>query len=378
MARLLWVSPHLRSGPLHDGASHELASIRYRLLMPARALAALGVESEVLDPAGLSKVSDFDPGPFAAIVIGKLAHDDPQTVRVLGVRILDLVKTARARGVRTIADVCDDRFAHAVLGPYWSELVRSVDHVVTCSDELAGIIRERTAVAVSCVGDPVEGAQAAARFVPPRRRGWLARVAGRTGFAAAAARPLRVLWYGHPTNFDELAAFVPRLAAWAQSQTRIDRIEFTIVSAPGFGAEAFAARSTDAGANRMQVLFVPWSRDTQARALEACDLVVIPATLDSAEKRVKSANRLTEALWAGRHVLAHPVPAYLPFRECAWIGEDLLAGLAAALDAPQPVSERIRNGQGLIGRDYSPQAVGARWAQIACGWQTSVTTAPHA
>ncbi len=73
--------------------------------------------------------------------------------------------------------------------------------------------------------------------------------------------------------------------------------------------------------------------------------MVIPAILDSKEKRVKSANRLTGALWAGRAVFAHPVPSYLEFIDHAWISEDLFSGIAAALRDPQRAERQIRGGQ---------------------------------
>jgi hypothetical protein len=354
MNKLLWVTPSLPSGPLPDAAGHELASLRYRLLLPARALAGMGIASAILNPAdAAAELPACD-----ALVVGKLAHDKPEVVDALGRDILALVGAARARGVRTVADVCDDRFAHPVLGAYWRELVRRVDCVATGSDALAAIVRTHTAVPVSTIDDPVEGERGAPCFAPPPRRGWLARLTG------APPSALKLLWYGHQSNLDEVAAMLPALAAWARAQAAVDAVELDIVSAGGFGAEALAARHQD---GPLRLRFTPWSLAARQQALRDCDMVIIPATLDSAEKRVKSANRLTEALWAGRHVLAHPVPSYLAFRDCAWISEDLIAGLGAALRHPAGVLRQLQAAQGLVESRCSPQAIARLWAGAAGG-----------
>jgi glycosyltransferase involved in cell wall biosynthesis len=246
-----------------------------------------------------------------------------------------------------------------MLGGYWRELVRRVDLVVAGSDQLAELVRAHTAVPVTTIGDPVEGARAEARFAPPPARNWFARLSG------ATTRPLSLLWYGHQSNLDEVAAFLPALRAWIAGQDRVDSVELELVSASGFGAEEAAARIGLEGALRMR--FTSWSMAAQQQALRDCDLVVIPATVDAAQKRVKTANRLTEALWAGRPVLAHAVPSYLEFADCAWIGEDLAAGLDVALRHPEAVVRQVRAGQDLVGRRYSPEAVGALWAQAVRG-----------
>ena len=361
MDKLLWLTPCLHSGPLRDGLSHDLASVRYRLLSPARTLARTGFSSDIINPAEAQDVSGLDLSGYAAMVIGKHAHSDPAVVKALGDRFIELAKIAHGQGVRTIADVCDDRFEHPLLGAYWRELVQRVDHVVAGSEELAQIARKHTAARVTTIADPVEGERADARFGPPRRRGAIARMTG------AAPQSLKLLWYGHQSNLDEIEQFLPKLAAWAGAQNTVDALTLTIVSASGFGAEDFTACHGGAGQGPLHVAFTPWSAVAQQQALRDCDLVIIPATLVSAEKRVKTANRLTEALWAGRHVLAHPVPSYLEFRDCAWISEDLIAGLGAALRHPAGVLRQVQAGQEVISRRYSPQAVGQLWSDAVRG-----------
>ena len=60
-----------------------------------------------------------------------------------------------------------------------------------------------------------------------------------------------------------------------------------------------------------------WSLDAQWRRLRACDAVIIPSLQDSI-KQVKSANRMVEALWAGRPAVARNHVQY--DRLCAGLG----------------------------------------------------------
>jgi len=359
MSRLLWLTPGLASGAVPGIAGQETASLRYRVLSPAHVLAQAGVASVVLNPADAAALDAIDWPACQALVIGKLAHDDPAVVGALGAAMLAIVAQAGSAGVRRIADVCDDRFDHPLLGAYWRELVARVDHVVAGSAELAVIVGAHTAAPVTTIGDPVEGERADAHFAPPQARGWLGRLSG------APLRPLKLLWYGHQSNLDEVAAFVPALAAWTGAQTRVDAVELELVTAAGFGAEALVGRN--AGEVALRLRFTPWSLAAQQQALRDCDLVVIPATVNNAQKRAKTANRLTEALWAGRPVLAHAVPSYREFEQCAWIGEDLIAGLGVALRDPDAPLRQVRAGQDIVGRCYSPAAVGAAWARVVRG-----------
>jgi len=360
VTRVLWVTATLDSGPLADGTSHDSASVRYRLLLPAHAMARMGIASDIANPEATINPADIEFAAYQAIVIGKYSHYDPGQARAAGASIIALAARAKARGVRIIADVCDDRFDHPLLGAYWRELVGMVDHVVAGSDEMADVARRRTRSRVTTIADPVEGARGTPFFAPPRRR-WLER------FRTVRARPLRLLWYGHQSNLDEVTEFLPRLAAWANSQKSVDSIAFAVMCAPGHGAEEFVAHYGAGPRGTPQIAFLPWSTAAQAQALRECDMVVIPATLDRAEKRAKSANRLTEAVWAGRLVLAHPVPSYLEFRDCASIGEDLTGNLSAVLKRPAWVLPALKAGQEIIGRRYSPEAIGQLWAAVARG-----------
>ncbi|HSA88794.1 MAG TPA: hypothetical protein VLF42_02735 [Burkholderiales bacterium] len=317
--RVVWVS----FAPLRKtaaGYTSDVASVRYRLTLPAQATPG-------------SKLTHIGPGAnrrtllerFAgadAVVLGKLFD------RSLVPPALELAAELRKRGVKVIADYCDDHFLHPALGPGYRALANAVDAVVASTPGLAEVLRLQTPVPVSVVTDPVEGE----RGEP----------------SAALAQPVRLLWFGHPLNLDTLPLGLSQL----------EKVNFslTIVTSPGAGAETLGQR------------FRAWSAAAVFEELRRCDAVVIPSNPHDPRKAVKSPNRFTESLWAGRFVVAHPLPAYEPLADYGWVGEHLGDGVAWLLGHFDEARERVRAGQEVVAREFSPEAIGRAWlAAIGAG-----------
>jgi glycosyltransferase involved in cell wall biosynthesis len=176
---------------------------------------------------------------------------------------------------------------------------------------------------VSVVTDPVEGERGEPR--------------------ASIAPPPRLLWFGHPLNLDTLPFGLYQLA-----ERRIN-FALTVLTAPGSGAEQLGHR------------FRAWSTAALFEELRECDAVIIPSNPDDPRKSVKSPNRFTEALWAGRFAIAHPLPAYEPLGDYGWVGADLGDGLAWLLDNFGEAVERVRAGQQVVAEQFSAAAVARAW-----------------
>lgn len=318
--RVVWVS----FAPLRKtatGLSSDVASVRYRLTLPSQAVPG-------------SKVTYLGPGANRRTLLERFAGADAVVFgKLLEMSLvqpaLELAAELRKRGVRIIADYCDDHFLHPVIGPGYRALANAADAVVASTPGLAEVLRTQTLARVSVVGDPVEGERG-----DPK---------------ASIARPPRLLWFGHPLNLDTLPFGLSQL-----TERKID-FALTIVTSPGAGAETLGHR------------WCPWSTQAVFEELRRCDAVIIPSNPHDPRKAVKSPNRFTESVWAGRFVVAHPLPAYEPLAGYGWVGEHLGDGIAWLLEHFEEAVQRMRAGQEAVARQFSPEAIGRAWQSVIAG-----------
>ena len=318
--RVVWVSfLPLRKTPRGTTADH--ASTRYRLLIPAQAIP--GSKVTYLGAATNRRTALERFAGAEAVVLGKFV--DPP----LGALALDLAAALQKAGIRVVADFSDDHFDEAGLGPFYKALANTADAVVAATPGLAETLKENTPVPVTAITDPVEGRRGDAR--------------------ETVRRPPQLLWFGHPNNLRTLALGMPQIERSSPDA------QLTIMTAPG------------AEANSPQFRIRDWSLEALFEELRDCDAVIIPSDPHDPRKAVKSPNRFTESLWAGRFVIAHPLPAYEPLGAYGWVGEDLGKGLAWLLDNPEAAAARVRKGQDVVAEHFSPSAIGRAWQHAIAG-----------
>lgn len=315
--RIVWVS----FAPLRKtqaGYTSDLASVRYRITIPAQAIA--GSKVTYLGPGAnrrtlLERFADAD-----AVVFGKVF--DPS----LAQSALEIAGELRKREVRIVADFSDDHFVNPTLGPIYRAFANVADAVVASTAGLAEVLKSQTPIPVTVVGDPVEGARGEPR--------------------GGIEPPPRLLWFGHPLNLDVLPLGLDQI-----NERRIP-FALTVITAPGAGAQTLGHR------------FLPWSTEAVFDELRACDAVIIPSDPHDPRKVVKSANRFTEGLWAGRFVIAHPLPSYEPLAGYGWVGEDLGQGVQWLLEHFDEALGRIRAGQEWVAQNCSPAAIARAWEAV--------------
>ena len=345
--QVLWVADPTDGPPDVDPArlvSSRLASQRLRIGIPARELARAGIRQRV---SSLSEQApddlDADVAVFSKILPRSAAHVE---------RHIEFAQTLSARGVKVAVDVCDNHFGEAAF-PYLQRLIAISDGVIANSSAMADIVAAHTERDAVIIPDPVEMARQVPRFEPQVRRGLLRGLQGR----------VKLLWFGGaPQNYAYLRNWLPRLAAMGGKSLQL---ELHVVAAPLAEIEADLTRHQ--GTDNLFMRFTAWSPAVLAAALADCDLVIIPGDPADPLKTGVSANRLAESIQAGRFAVASGMPSYWEFREGAWIGDDLLAGLQWALANQREAQKRIAYGQTLIDKHYLPSVVGAAWMAVFTG-----------
>jgi hypothetical protein len=310
--------------------------------------------------------------PPGIAIFGKLSNSDQNLLAAQIRANLELAASLKTAGTSIVTDFCDNHFADPLRGDYARALLGFADLVVVNTQKMREMVAAQTAKPLQVIPDPIEGPGGPPRFEVPRppRQGLLGRLSGRQGIPA---KPLELLWFGHQSGLAALHRLAPEL----ESVARTVPLSLEIVCAPGFGGEELAAALEVRG--QLKARFTPWSIEETWSALQRCDLVVLPAVPGDPLVATKSANRLTETIWAGRYALAHPVPAYEAFADCAWVSEDLATGLRWALRNPELVTQQIANGRQMIREQLLPASVALQWENaLRAATATSSTPAPAA
>jgi hypothetical protein len=319
----------LEQGP--QGLTSKMASMRYRALVPARELQRLGHEARIV-------VSG--EGAWADAEVDGLRCDVAVVSKSFNASTEELAAKLRARGARIVVDVCDDHFGHPEYGAHFERLIAMADRLVASTERMAAVIRERSGRDAVVVSDPVEGVRRAPAFAP---------------------KPpfLRLLWFGNVLSGMSLAERIGELHELGATHP----VRLAIMTAPAPPVIALVDRiNREAARGRVRAVFAEWSEAALSAALLGNEAIWIPSRVGERES-VKSPNRLLEGLWAGRLVVADPVPSYLPFAEYSQVGKGLAGGMAAALADPAMTLARLIAGQAAVERSHAPAVIGKAWAQ---------------
>jgi len=359
--RIIWISDTAPAGVTTDAGyfdHHRQASMRFRIGVPARALAALGVESGFVGLDTPAVLEQLVPDRVDAVVFSKLSTPRGPTFDAFASAYLGTADHARAHGLPIVVDLVDNVLA-TDRRDFFAELLMRADAVTVASEALADVCRRHTPLPVYVVPDPVEGERRPPRFAPPR-----APLLSRLGVTRAPAPALRLLWFGGQyRNFTHLGAVFPALSELTTAQP----LELVVVMGRD---ERILRELAAARARGLPARFVEWSLETIAAELERCDLVLLPADLGDEMRAAASPNRVARALWAGRMVIASPLPSYVAFREAALLSADPADAIRWALSHPGTVVERIGLGQRIVAERHDRESIGRCWHQVFTSLRT--------
>ena len=212
-----------------------------------------------------------------------------------------------------IFDVCDDWFDDKRYGEHYRQMCKQAT-VVTCnSDAMRFRIHQVTGRSATVIPDPFEHEE----WVPSWGEG--------------------LLWFGNPINLPDFFRAVRKLDGLTVPMGCISRHE-------------------DYMSDELKQLIIPWSPTAVDKGFKSAAVVILPTGLSAA----KSANRLLEAVRAGKFVVAEPLPAYEEFADLMWVG-DIREGVEWALANKAECLKRVKKAQRYISKRYSPDVVGEKW-----------------
>ncbi len=327
---LTWIT----FGPLEQ-VNHILtspvASARYRMIIPALELAKQHHIINLLSVTHSSRLQDFFPYLGGDAVIFSKSFNSLNE---------ELAKRAKQAGAKVYFDICDNHFEHPHYASHYQAMVSLADVMIANTPEMADLVTQYTGKAATVISDPYEGTRGEPRF-------------------SRSATGLHLLWFGHPTNLDSLQILIPQLLPLSNQIP----LELHIVTAPHREFEQRCVLFNQQYGAHFHLRFSPWSLETTWQALRDTDIVLLPSIAND-RKRVKSPNRLIESFWAGRFVVAHPLPAYQTYGQWGWINENVVTGIQWALQHPDQVLQKIAEAQRHIAEHCSPETIAKQWEKV--------------
>lgn len=339
--RVLWlvgrIVKQLASGDSPENAilACRLASARLRVAVAALDWKQSGNENAFCDPQASSGDQNISWDSTGICVVSKFGTD------ALLAPWLGACSAAKDNQCRLVVDICDYPFRkNPVVQTFYSEVLKMCDAVVVNSERMAEMVVPHTRHRPVLIDDAILGAMKSPEFAPGKR--------------------LELLWFGHPSNLAYLDARLEGLARFAQQR----RCRLTVVTKGGAGRETWTQEIAARYGFAFEAQFIPWSLEAKRIALRKCDLALIPSDPSDPFKAGASANRIAEALNAGRFPVASPLPSYLPFAEAAWLGQDLVEGIKWALANRGEVLARIRRGQARVADKFAAAKIGGQWREL--------------
>lgn len=218
---------------------------------------------------------------------------------------LPMAKQAKLDGAKIVVDFADDHFQRDDTYFQFADLA---DGIVCASTVMRGRIYDYVKKDSVAIPDPYEFDE-----VEPHAEGD------------------NFLWFGHIGNWQEVVT-----AADFMGERKL-----RIVTGP----QQFPNT-------------IPWSPENLKSAFGMSNIVILP-TRPGGEH--KSANRLINSLRAGCFPVCMNHPAYEEFKKYVWVGH-FPTGLRWVDGFKKDLNSLVAEGQKYISTKYSPEAIGAQWA----------------
>jgi hypothetical protein len=305
----------------------KIASLRYRVESPVRALQALGHAVELFDP---HRADDYDVVIFA---------------KTYSVRDRALAGRVRARGGRVVFDLCDNHFYNPHDVPKYRQvreelldMLSLAQQVVCTTPTLAQVVREEAPWAATplVIGDAVERLPPAKPVLEP--------------FAGT-----RLLWFGSHGSPNANSGMADLLLIRDELVEAAARGSMELVVCSNSRAKYDEVIAPLPIASR----YIDWTLDGFPGVLASADAVVIPIS-PNAFTAAKTHNRLSMALYAGTPVIADSIESYREFAPFCTL-DDWRGGLERIAVQPEAERARAAGAHDYIEQNWTTEALALKW-----------------
>lgn len=333
---VVWVVDGVE-GSEEEGYRSNLASNRYRAILPAQAMREKGHRVTFVSAKDWRWQPENAPD---VVVIGKLlAGRDAARYREVSEQVLKQVGAAVQAGTPVIADFNDDHFDHPLMGGYWRQLARLATVCVAGSDAMAQLLARHTQRPTRVVGDPIASPPGVPRVF--RAATGLQRLVSRL-LPGSGQQRLKLVWYGNSVNWPAMQRWVQELAPLSQTQPFV----LWFVTSPSEAVQSFVRDFNARHAPGALAELFEWDEQTQWDVVRDADIVLLPSDASDPKKNVKTSNRLVDALNMGRAVVASPLPSYQPFANSVRLTDQPLDGVRWWLEQGGKATPQLQQGQG--------------------------------
>lgn len=292
------------------------------------------------------------------LVIGKLVPvAEPTRFHRVANAVLSNLRQAQVRGAKIVGDFSDDHFSHPDIGYYWRELAGLVDIGVAASERMAATLRPHCRAPIHVVPDPLSSPKGHVKsYRKPSRLTQLFRRSGE----AQSHEAIKLAWYGHPNNLRHLWPWIEQLGTL---DSRSPWILWIVTKQRDDVIDAVATLQRRIPAHGL-IELIEWSEEEQWSVVSASDIVLLPSDNADASSSVKSANRLTDALHAGRPVIASPLHSYLPYADYVDLGGNVVKGISSFRSFPKLWHDRTLAGQAHVAKTLGLPAIAQAWRKV--------------
>jgi glycosyltransferase involved in cell wall biosynthesis len=311
----------------------EIASVRLRCLLPSRYLRAAGWASELLDTR--------DAHAYDVVVFQKIYDDEA----------IELARSLRYRGVRTVFDLCDNHLYIPVDRPELAEraarlrrMLECVDVVSVASEPLRELIPEYEALVVDDVLDEFEVTRTL------RMRSLLDRV--------GKARSLDLVWFGNAGEASPSfgLAHLPKIVPALNELHRSRSLRLTVMSN---SPEACGSALANA---RFPSRYVEWRYESFPRLFAQNDICVIPIELNPFSV-CKTANRIALSLRLGVPVVADRIPSFDDFADFV-LFDRWPENVSQYAESRALRRMHVDAGRRYVAARYTPERAVAQWSAV--------------